>query len=550
MRYLIKYSIKYIVREKFKSLSIPMISFALAYLLCVMGGIKVQLEEEFNYMMDSYPINIVVSDTDGIKTEGLKIGGLYVEQFTDQDALWPLGGYVENLQLRRELAIIDGPSNPMEIKLVGVNSGMAIEYYNAFLNEGTASAPAYVPDMPESQVHIKYFSGYSEENLWDNTNYCIVSEDVLEWSGNPSVVSTRIGQRGEHNVRVYNLGLQIVGTVSGLSELGLVFINTERAVQYFRYADIRSSRDVFYVDEAELSYIDSGRTEVLLFPNQPAFGCFIGISVVDADDTLISEDNVPIAFIDDYDENIFASDEDICVVSEQALHMVEDGVLTISVRSSEGGASLPVGVELKVVGSVSIKDEVVVYAPFAVASRLGRASDMVSSHSELLRATLIDNRDLVEFKQAAIRTFRELGGFYINHSFYAMTIYDDEFYDVTEAVQQTLFFIDITTPFVYLIVICIGFITSFLMTQRRKGDYAKMRSIGVNRFNIFLCVLFEQATLCAAGAAIGSILFTLQWNIVLFWWPLVFLGCYILGATFTAVSAAGTDVLKLLSDKS
>jgi len=61
--------------------------------------------------------------------------------------------------------------------------------------------------------------------------------------------------------------------------------------------------------------------------------------------------------------------------------------------------------------------------------------------------------------------------------------------------------------------------------------------------------LFEQAALCALGVALGCILFTLTWDYVFIERPLIFLGCYMLGAVISAARAAGTDVLRLLRDK-
>jgi ABC-type antimicrobial peptide transport system permease subunit len=163
-------------------------------------------------------------------------------------------------------------------------------------------------------------------------------------------------------------------------------------------------------------------------------------------------------------------------------------------------------------------------------------------------ARLADNLELVDFKQTAVRTFKDVGTFF-NVQVFSMTIYDSVFYEITEALMQTIFFIDIATPFIYFIAVCVGFIASFLLTRRRKGEFAMMRSVGVSKAGIFMGALFEQTMLCAVGVALGCFLFTLTWDYVFIERPLIFLGCYMLGAAVSAARAAGTDVLRLLRDK-
>ena len=152
------------------------------------------------------------------------------------------------------------------------------------------------------------------------------------------------------------------------------------------------------------------------------------------------------------------------------------------------------------------------------------------------------------FKELATRTFTRVG-IYFNPQVFAMTIYDAEFYDITEAFSQTIFFIDIATPFVYVLAVCVGFIASFLLTRRKIGEFAIMRSVGVNKMGIFFGTFLEQALLCAVGAALGSLLFTMTWGYVFITQPLIFLACYMLGVLVSAAKAAGTDVLRLLRDK-
>jgi hypothetical protein len=276
-------------------------------------------------------------------------------------------------------------------------------------------------------------------------------------------------------------------------------------------------------------------------------GSLVGITAIRAYSGFSRESGANLEFFEGYDENIFREHERICVVSEDALGMMQDGMLTVEVRS-RGTHTNTVEVALRVVGIATGVKGSVVFAPFLTVSELGAGSDRMPPHTELIQAIVADNRQLDEFKETALRTFKDVG-IYFNPQVFAMTIHDSEFYNITEVLQQTILFIDIATPIVYFMTVCFGFIASFMLTRRRKAEFAIMRSVGVNRFAIFFGALFEQSALCAIGVAAGSVLFSLTWGYVFIAQPLIFLICYVLGAIFSAARAAGTDVLRLLRAK-
>jgi len=253
-------------------------------------------------------------------------------------------------------------------------------------------------------------------------------------------------------------------------------------------------------------------------------------------------------FFDGYDKTAFSTNEYVCVVTEDAMQWVHNGVVYLDAQSKADIGAEPVGVELKVIGTAPGDGSNAVFIPFKTVSEIGRQSDGQQLYSERLRATISDNRRLVDFKHTALRTFYNVG-IYFNPRVSSMTIFDAEFYDLTETLQQTIFFIDIVTPFVYAIAVCVGFVASFLLTRRRMSEFAVMRSIGVNKESIFVVTLFEQALLCAAGVVVGCVIFALTWDLVFIMRPAVFFACYISGAVLSAARAAGTDVLRLLRDK-
>jgi len=397
---------------------------------------------------------------------------------------------------------------------------------------------------------INFFEGIDAEifeaDVGETHGYllCIVSEDVLPLVEDGIVFVTITMGRGI-NTTDWNIPFKVAGTVA-LAEDGVSTVfGLYSFISRFQPFSDGLSRASVLVDGREV-LMDVRRLRATISETRDSIiWPLIGITRIEAHDALASADGVEISFFDGFDESMFEADENVCIVSEDVLPWVTDGILTVETLSRTGAGAELIAAELVVAGTVSGKEDSVVFAPFLTVSGLGVESDGQRPHTERIRAVIADNRDLVEFKQSAMRTFMEVGVFF-NIRTFSMTIFDGEFYDITESLMQTIFFIDVATPFVYLIAICVGFVTSFLLTRRRKAEFAILRSVGVNKFKLFLGTAFEQAVLCAAGVAIGCALFTLTWGYVFIERPAVFLACYIAGAMICAVRAARTDVMSML----
>jgi hypothetical protein len=212
------------------------------------------------------------------------------------------------------------------------------------------------------------------------------------------------------------------------------------------------------------------------------------------------------------------------------------------------GETVTVEPLLTVVGTAPGLEPGVVYAPFWTVSRLAGETDGLPAYTERLAVTLADNRRLSEFKQTAWRSFPRAGPVWDSRPF-SMTIYDSAFYDILEPLRQNIILIDVATPFVYLVAVAVGFLVSFLLTRRRRAEFAIMRSVGIGKWNLFAGALMEQAVLCAAGAAAGMLVVWVFWGYGSVTRPAIYLGCYTVGAAFSAIKAAGTDVLKILREK-
>jgi len=287
--------------------------------------------------------------------------------------------------------------------------------------------------------------------------------------------------------------------------------------------------------------------------------CLIGISAIGADETLDPESGVVITFFEGYDAGIFETNKSVCVVSSDIYEKIGT-MASLSVRSQFEAAEVlikaevfevfieTVETELSVVGTIEGVGSGLIYAPFQTVSALGSASDGQPEYSERLSVTLLDNRRLSEFKQEAWHSFSRVSPVFSNLPF-AMTIYDSVFYDTVESLQRNIILVNTATPVIQFIAISIGFIASFLLTRRRKPEFALMQSVGIHKLSVFLGALLEQTALCTIGTLLGCLLALLAWQHVSVMQSVIFLGFYILGALFFATKAAGTDVLKILQDK-
>ena len=632
MRYILKYFIKRLPREGFKSMSVSALALALVFLINVMAGVKAEMQADYDDTIDNYPIFVEVSDGDGTATDGLNIGAAYLKQFTDPEALWSLAAFVEDVQLTRALEIVEERGPAKEGRLLGLFDAWSVRDF--FERNGSVDSSSFAIEIYE----------YDDYSWVQYENVCMVTEDLLEWVED-GVLNFSILKRMGPNTRVYDFSPRVVGVVRGVDAGWHVFsfastvsgiISTtgsqpwqsydtfllnyggvitvsdrefrllrqymrDMEIDYFEGYSSETSlylRDKHYcvVSEDLLEFAEEGvlkarvssaydnelsfeieltaigvlngegegvvliapesayglvyyyTCDIQFTPKIPVVGYMRGVTSVESIKSTAPGTPARVEFYDGYDKSIFSSDENVCIVSEDMMKYEVDGVFIADVRSGAGAYAKNVEAALRIVGTVSGAGEGVVYAPFSIVSLLGGESDGGTPYTESIRATVADNRNLVGFKYEATRTFKEVGVFFNTQTF-SMTIYDSEFYNITEALMQTIFFIDIAMPFVYIIAICVGFIASFLLTRRRKAEFASMRSLGVNKMKIFFGTLFEQALLCALGVIISCLVFYFTWGYFFYERALIFLGCYVLGAVISAARAAGTNVLRLLREK-
>jgi len=324
--------------------------------------------------------------------------------------------------------------------------------------------------------------------------------------------------------------------------------------QFVGDVELKRSLNIVGVDMVEetvgVGQLERTAERELIVPGQ-----LVGITSKEAERRLSSLGGGFIDFFEGYDESIFRTGRSVAVASSNLFGALNPAnpILSISVQSGAFDPQHPfavypaVNTELVVVGiSHGVGNDVI--APFWAVANLGTASDNFQTYSDIMFTFMADNRQIGEFGAAATGHFARAGdvGSTMPH---ALTVFDSVFNDVVHRLNQNIQLIDVATPFIYLILVLIGFIASFLLTRRRKPEFAIMRSIGVNRKDVFFGALMEQAVLCASGAILGLLLFWAVFGDIIWTVPLLFITCYVLGAVLSVQKTAGANVLKILSDK-
>lgn len=134
----------------------------------------------------------------------------------------------------------------------------------------------------------------------------------------------------------------------------------------------------------------------------------------------------------------------------------------------------------------------------------------------------------------------------------ALAVNDETFILSASRLQDNISLLTGFLPFIFFIVIFVGYITSYLLIQNRRGQYATMRSLGVSSQSCFFTLFTESIMVELTGGIIGTIisaLLTKLMGIMQFYTFLLFIICYICGTTAALYQLGKISVMKALAQK-
>jgi len=222
-----------------------------------------------------------------------------------------------------------------------------------------------------------------------------------------------------------------------------------------------------------------------------------------------------------YDESFLSGDEAVCLMSEE--DMAEKGLklgdkyefalyrMTIVSDYIVSGVRYLKGASLKIIGTYSMKssksDEVAV--PNLVVSpgwsnKCFRSSN-INFFYESLTMTVKDPTNLNKFKADMEEVgFTDVDVAVVERKTGESLLVDDEaFIQSATQMKKNLSLMRTFAPLIFVIVVSIGFVSSYLIMQSRRKEFAIMRSLGTGKGKSFVVIMLESVIIQILGGAAG-----------------------------------------------
>lgn len=219
-------------------------------------------------------------------------------------------------------------------------------------------------------------------------------------------------------------------------------------------------------------------------------------------------------FMEGYDEELFASEETVCIVSDDFLvsnnlQLGDQLQLAVVEYSSQILQEYRHGtVSLQVVGTYPSTNYMApLYCPWAI---------MEDIYQDLELPLIWDSASFIFQNTQELGEFKVLlGGMgFVSGDAGRRPGQDDKLGFIiddgiltaaTSSVSGYIQLSHILYPIIYLLCAGIGFVVSYLLVRLRKPEFAIMRSLGTSRGGGFLLFFIEQALLATTGTVLGII---------------------------------------------
>lgn len=132
----------------------------------------------------------------------------------------------------------------------------------------------------------------------------------------------------------------------------------------------------------------------------------------------------------------------------------------------------------------------------------------------------------------------------------ALTVRDDTFIRSAERTKESISLLEGFLPFVFLVVLFAGYLTSYLFTQNRRAEYALMRSVGVGRGKAYSVFLGEYLILSLGGSLAGGLMargFAAAEMRDCAVSMGIFLGCYLCGTAAALAMMGRLSIMEVLT---
>ncbi len=293
---------------------------------------------------------------------------------------------------------------------------------------------------------------------------------------------------------------------------------------------------------------------------------FIGTNSLDAFTAFSAKD---VTYIKNYNDSFLKGQEAVCIVRNTFLKDYQLNVgdeIKLSVfaelyKENAGNITFTYqnlgNVKLKIIGSYAPKqigrsEELPdIIGPIGCSAGIYKGTG-VRCYASSARFTVKEPFKINEFKSK----MQELGFKSINiqagfsRKGNTLLMNDETFIMAATQLTESLDLLKSLAPFIFIIVAVIGFISSYLLMQSRRYEFAIMRSLGTGRNRSFAIIFLENLILVLSGSLFGTVIsasivnvnFTTAGHILT-----AFLFSYMLGTAFALYLLNKFSVMAILS---
>lgn len=241
----------------------------------------------------------------------------------------------------------------------------------------------------------------------------------------------------------------------------------------------------------------------------------VGITSLALSSELWAENGATIEWKDGYSEDIFVTNDLVCLVPNSMPTQTDEetGMDRVELYF-EGMGKNTHELKLRVVGTYRGGDGKSVYCPYTVCEQvyteLGEFMIV-----QAMRATLKNNDDLEALRTESKKWFAEpnpLGEktpyegneLYADYYPFALNINDELLQRAASTLQTSITTNRVCTVIILCLSAAAGFLIGFLMVRSRKREIALMRTMGTPYSSIYFGFAFEQMVCVIAGIVLGG----------------------------------------------
>ena len=339
----------------------------------------------------------------------------------------------------------------------------------------------------------------------------------------------------------------------------------------------------------------------------------IGVKMIATNDFQTSPefyylDNVPITFLEGYDDSFLAEPQtDLAVVNaliSRGLQAKNNIVLGDVIRMTVYWAGRLTDYDMRIVGSYEQQGLMeTIYVPLDLLFPTpliwgeGQLDDVREEESEADRTTVIpdmlvggtiivtesgpvslggefvtgeelaqlyyeNNLDSAIFELTDTKNLGQLKDYLSEYGYSQVNkisklrtfivLEDAIFNNAVASLQQQIRYVNTLYPFLYVLVGVIAFVVSYLLVVSRRMELATLRGLGASSLTTFMSFFLEQSLLCLIGVGLGMAAWLVLWGPFIplhLWLILGFVGCYFVGSALSIGIMNRRNLLAILTDK-